>query len=113
MEARFFTAGAASIGSGEAGECIDPCLRRHNPSLNLSVKISVCGENLFKNLGGITNLGYMLKSRSNISVVISVKDMRRGDVTNAVIQATVDKSFDNVWDCTVGVESHGVRERYA
>jgi hypothetical protein len=39
--------------------------------------------------------------------------MRRGDVTNAVIQATVDKSFDNVWDCTVGVESHGVRERYA
>ena len=63
---RDFSLQVQQAGRGEAGECIDPCLRRRNPSLNLSAKISVCGENLGKNLGGITNIGYMLKSRSNI-----------------------------------------------
>ena len=69
-------------GHGEAGECIDPsipcsipCLRRRNPSLNLSAKISVCAVKI--SVKSRWYYEYRLHAKicnlNQISVVISVK----------------------------------------
>ena len=65
-------------GHGEAGECIDPsipCLRRRNPSLNLSAKISVCAVKI--SVKSRWYYAYRLHAKicnlDQISVVISVK----------------------------------------